>query len=177
MPAVRKLASRLKFIDESGANLGLTRTFGRAAPGERVCEATPGVSGTHYTVIASLSVQAIEATWLLEGAMTGETFDYYVAQILCPTLRKGDLVFIDNLNVHKSAHVRALIEGCGAQLDFLPPYSPDFNPIEQCWSKIKTVLRKRKARTFDELVEAMCFAFESISPKDARAWFTYCGYL
>jgi len=177
MPAVRKLASHLKFIDESGANLGLTRTFGRAAPGERVCEATPGISGTHYTVIACLGLKEISATWVLEGAMTGEAFDLYVEQILCPTLRKGDLIFIDNLNVHKSARARALIEGCGAHLEFLPPYSPDFNPIEQCWSKIKTVLRRLKARTFDELVEALSVAFESISPKDARAWFAYCGYL
>jgi len=177
MPAVQKIASRLKFIDESGANLGLTRAFGRAAPGERICEATPGVSGAHYTVIAALGLKEISATWLLEGAMTGEAFDVYVEQILCPTLRKGDLIFIDNLNVHKSARARALIEARGARMEFLPPYSPDFNPIEQCWSKIKTVLRERKARTFDELVEALCVAFESISAKDARAWFAYCGYL
>lgn len=174
---MQKLAAHLKFIDESGANLGFTRLFGRATPGERVSEATPGISGSHYTVIAALGLNEISATWMLEGAMTGEAFDFYVEQILCPTLRKGDLIFIDNLNVHKSARARALIEGCGARLEFLPPYSPDFNPIEQCWSKIKTVLRRLKARTFDELVDALCVAFESISPKDARAWFAYCGYL
>ena len=177
MPALQELATHLKFIDESGANLGLTRPFGRAAPGERVCEATPGVSGTHYTVIACLGLQEISATWVLEGAMTGDAFDYYVEQILCPTLRQGDRIFIDNLNVHKSARARALIEARGAHVEFLPPYSPDFNPIEQCWSKIKTVLRRLKARTLDELVEALCVAFESISPKDAQQWFTHCGYL
>ena len=177
MPALRSLATHLKFIDESGAHLGLTRLFGRAAPGERVCEATPGFSGKHYTVIAALGLCEVSATWLLEGAITGDAFEVYAEQILCPTLRKGDIIFIDNLNVHKSARVHELIGACGARLEFLPPYSPDLNPIEQCWAKVKTVLRTQKARTFDELVEALCIAFESITPEDARAWFMHCGYL
>ena len=174
---LRFIVQHLKFIDESGAHLGLTRLFGRAAPGVRVTEATPGYSGKHYTVIAALSLTEVSATWLLEEAMTREAFDLYVTQVLVPTLRRGDVLLIDNLNVHKSEVARRAIEACGARLEFLPPYSPDLNPIEKCWSKIKTVLRRCKARTYDELVEAFNLAFQSITPADARAWFAHCGYL
>ena len=174
---LRHVAAHLKFIDESGAHLGLTRLFGRAAPGERVTEATPGYSGKHYTLVAALGLHRVSATWLLEGAMTQEAFETYVAGVLAPTLRKGDVVLIDNLNVHKSGTARHEIAARGACLEFLPPYSSDLNPIEQCWAKVKVVLRKLKARTFDQLVEALCVAFESITPEDMRAWFAHCGYL
>jgi transposase len=174
---LRFIAEHLKFIDESGAHLGLTRLFGRAAPGARVMEATPGYSGKHYTVIAALGLTEVSATWRLEEAMTREAFALYVTQVLAPTLQIGDVVLIDNLNVHKSDIARHAIEARGARLEFLPPYSPDLNPIEKCWAKVKTVLRRLKARTFDELVEALNLAFQSITPEDARAWFAYCGYL
>lgn len=174
---LRHIAAHLKFIDESGAHLGLTRLFGRAAPGQRVCEATPGFSGKHYTVIAALGLTEVTAAWVLEDAMTGEAFDVYVTQVLAPTLRAGAVVLLDNLNVHKSETARRAIEAQGARLEFLPPYSPDLNPIEKCWAKVKTVLRRLKARTFDELVEALNLAFQSITPEDARAWFEHCGYL
>jgi transposase len=155
----------------------LTRLFGRAAPGERVCEATPGYSGKHYTVIAALGLTEVSATWLLEEAMTREAFDVYATQVLAPTLRAGDVVLIDNLNVHKSETARRAIEAQGARLEFLPPYSPDLNPIEKCWAKVKAVLRRLKARTLDELVQALEIAFQSITPDDAHAWFMHCGYL
>jgi transposase len=174
---LRALAAHLKFIDESGAHLGLTRLFGRAAPGERVPEGTPGYSGKHYTLVAALGLDEISATWLLEGAMTQEAFETYVRVVLTPTLQPGDVVLIDNLNVHKSEAVQCAIQARGACLEFLPPYSPDFNPIELCWAKVKTVLRKLKARTVDELLEALCQAFESITPQDMHAWFAHCGYL
>jgi len=174
---LREIAAQLKFIDESGAHLGLTRLFGRATPGERVSEATPSYSGKHYTVIAALGLTEVTATWLLEEAMTREAFDVYVTQVLAPTLQAGDVVLIDNLNVHKSETARRAIEARGARLEFLPPYSPDLNPIEKCWAKVKTVLRRLKARTFDELVEALNVAFQAITPEDARAWFAHCGYL
>jgi transposase len=170
------LAQQLKFIDESGAHLGLTRLYGRAAPGARVREGTPGYSGKHYTLFAAVSLSEVSATSVLEGGMTGDAFDAYVAQVLAPTLRPGDIVLIDNLNVHKSEVAQRLIAARGARLEFLPPYSPDLNPIEQCWSKVKTVLRKLKARTFDELVEALCRAFASITRHDLQAWFAHCGY-
>lgn len=174
---LRFIAEHLKFIDESGAHLGLTRLFGRAAPGQRVVEATPGYSGKHYTIIAALGLTEITATWLLEEAMTREAFDLYVTQVLSPTLQVGDVVLIDNLNVHKSEIARQAIAARGAHLEFLPPYSPDLNPIEKCWAKVKTVLRRLKARTFEDLVEALNVAFQSITAKDAQAWFAHCGYL
>jgi transposase len=177
MATLQDIAAHLKFIDESGAHLGLTRLFGRAAPGQRVIEATPGYSGKHYTIIAALGLTEITATWVLEEALTREAFEVYVTHVLAPTLQVGDVVLIDNLNVHKSETARQAIEARGARLEFLPPYSPDLNPIEKCWAKIKSVLRQLKARTFDELVEALAVAFESITPEDLRAWFVHCGYL
>lgn len=171
------MVEHLKFIDECGAHLGLTRLFGRAAPGQRIMEATPGYSGKHYTVLAALGLREVAATWVLEGALTREVFEVYVTQVLRPTLRSGDVVLLDNLSVHKSEAARQAIEACGARMEFLPPYSPDMNPIEKCWSKIKTTLRRLKARTFDELVAALDLAFQSIAPEDARAWFVHCGYI
>lgn len=177
MTTLRDIAAHLKFIDESGAHLGLTRLFGRAAPGDRVAEATPGYSGKHYTIIAALGLTEVTAAWLLEEAMTREAFEVYVTHVLAPTLCAGDVVLLDNLNVHKSETARQCIEARGARLEFLPPYSPDLNPIEKCWAKVKTVLRRMKARTFDELLEALDRAFQSITPQDACAWFAHCGYL
>lgn len=171
------LLDHLKFIDESGAHLGFTRLYGRATPGERVIEATPGHSGKHYTLVAALGLDEVSATWVLEGAMTQDAFEIYITYVLAPTLRKGDVVLLDNLNVHKSQVAESQIVARGARLEFLPPYSPDFNPIEPCWAKVKSVLRQRKARNLDELLEALRLAFESITPEDMRAWFSHCGYV
>ena len=170
------LLKRLKFIDESGVNVGLTRLFGRASAGQRVVEATPGHSGTHYTLIAALSWQGVQAAWLLPGAMDREAFDVYIAQVLAPTLRRGDIVLMDNLSAHTGPRTRQFIEATGAQLEFLPPYSSDFNPIELCWSKVKQALRTAKARTFDSLLEALADAFASVSHADIEAWFAHCRY-
>ena len=172
----RYALKRLKFIDESGAHLGMTRRFGRAAPGERVLDATPGHSGEHYTLVSTLSLTGISAPWLLPGAMNSDAFNVYVAQVLAPTLLPGDVVVLDNLSSHKAAGIQAAIEARGAKLLFLPPYSPDFNPIELCWSKIKTFLRAAKARTGDALLDAFANALASISLSDALAWFAHCGY-
>ena len=170
------LLKRLKFIDESGVNLGLTRLFGRASFGQRVVEATPGHSGTHYTLIAALSWQGVQAAWILQGAMDREAFDVYIAQALAPTLRQGDMVLMDNLSSHTGPRTRQFIEATGARLEFLPPYSSDFNPIELCWSKVKQALRAAKARTFESLLEALADAFSSVSHADIEAWFAHCGY-
>jgi transposase len=177
MAELRPLAAQLKFIDESGAHWGLTRLFGRAAPGERVREATPGYSGKHYTLIAALGLHEVSANAMLEGGMSREAFETYVEHVLAPTLRPGDIVLIDNLNVHKSDTAQRLIAAHGARLEFLPPYSPDLNPIEHCWAKVKAMLRTLKARTYDELLDALCQALSSITPQDLRAWFAHCGYL
>ena len=171
-----ELVKRLKFIDESGANLGLTRLCGRAAPGQRVVEATPGYSGPHYTLVATLGWKGVSAPWILEGSMNGVAFEAYVRTQLLPTLRRDDIVVLDNLSAHTSQTIRQLIEDRGAHLVFLPPYSPDFNPIELCWSKLKTALRAAKARTFEALVDAVAQALRSISLMDIHAWFAHCGY-
>jgi transposase len=171
-PALEKL----KFLDESGTNLGMTRRYGRAAPGERVVEGTPGHSGPHYTLVAALSWTGISAPWIFEGAMDAAAFRAYVEQELGPSLEPGDLVILDNLPAHKDAEARSLIEACGAHLLFLPPYSPDFNPIELCWALVKKALRTAKARTLDALVEALRKALLAITPDLADNWFAHCGY-
>jgi transposase len=171
-----RLVKRLKFIDESGTHLGLTRLFGRAAPGERIVEATPGYSGPHYTLVATLGWKEVTAPWILEGAMNRVAFETYVRSQLLPTLRRGDIVVLDNLSAHTGETIRQLIEARGARVQFLPPYSSDFNPIELCWSKIKTALRAAKARTFDTLIEALTKALRSISLIDIQNWFAHCGY-
>jgi transposase/uncharacterized protein YnzC (UPF0291/DUF896 family) len=171
-----ELIKRLKFLDESGAHLGLTRLCGRAAPGQRVVEATPGYSGPHYTLVATLGWKAISAPWILEGAMNGVAFEAYVRTQLLPTLRPGDIVVMDNLSAHTGETIRQLIEAQGARLEFLPPYSPDFNPIELGWSKVKAALRAAKARTLEALLEAVAKALRSISLTDIQDWFAHCGY-
>jgi transposase len=170
------LAEKLHFIDEIGTHLGLTRLYGRAAPGERVLEATPGFSGPHYTSVAALNLRGLHAPFVFQGNMDGPAFETYVEHILGPDLVYGDIVILDNLSPHKHAVIRCLIEARGATVEFLPPYSPDLNPIENCWSKAKAFLRKMKARTFDELITALAQALRSVSPQDAAAWFAHCGY-
>jgi transposase len=167
---------RLKFLDESGVNLGMTRLYGRAAPGERVVEATPGTSGPHYTVVATLGVNGVQAPLLFEGAMTTLAFETYVEDVLAPTLQRGEILLLDNLSAHKGGSAQATLEARGVQVVFLPPYSPDLNPIELCWAKVKQALRAAKARTWDALVDALCEALLSVSRTDVLAWFTHCGY-
>jgi len=175
-PIAQSIASHLKFIDESGAHLGFTPLYGRAAPGQRVVEATPGISGAHYTLVATLGLSGVDAPWFFEGALNTNAFETYIEHELGPTLRPGDWVLCDNLSAHKSEATRLLIEARGARLVFLPPYSPDLNPIELCWSKVKTALRRAKARTFDALLDAVADALRSISLSDIQAWFAHCGY-
>jgi transposase len=173
---LNSVLEKLKFLDESGTNLGLTRLYGRAAPGERVVESTPGHSGPHYTIVAALSLTGISAPWIFEGAMTSARFRAYVEQALGPSLEPGDIVILDNLAAHKDTDARAWIEARGAYLIHLPPYSPDLNPIELCWSTVKQALRAAKARSFDALVEALREALLAITPTHADGWFAHCGY-
>jgi transposase len=175
-PELSNLLRHVKFIDEIGLNLGLTRLYGRAEPGERVTEGTPDYSGPHYTTIAALGLHGVAAPWIFEGAMTTRAFETYVEAELAPTLRRGDIVLADNLSAHKSAEALRLIDARGARLEFLPPYSSDFNPIELCWSKVKAALRTAKARTWEALLEALASALRAVSRADIRAWFAHCGY-
>jgi len=171
------LLDRLHFLDEFGSHLGLTRLCGRAKPGRRVVEGTSGYSGPHYTTVAALSLAGVRAPWVIEGAMNGAAFAAYAQHELAPILQPGDIVVTDNLAAHKSAQARAWIEARGAQMVFLPPYSPDFNPIELCWAKVKQALRAAKARTFDDLLDALRVALLSVTPEHVLAWFAHCGYV
>ena len=171
------ILERLHFLDEFGAHLGMTRTYGRAAPGQRVVEATPDYSEPHYTVVATISLTGVKAPWVIEGSMNGTTFATYAQCELGPSLQPDDIVIIDNLSAHKSAEAQACLAARGAHVVFLPPYSSDFNPIELCWAKVKQALRSAKARTFDALLEALRTALLSVSPEDVKAWFKHCGYV
>ncbi len=170
------LAGRLKFIDESGNNLALTRLFGRAAPGARIAEGVPQNRGENVTIMAALGLGGVQAPMTVNGAVDGEAFLAYVREVLCPTLSAGDIVVMDNLKAHRVAGVEEAIMDCGARVEYLPPYSPDYNPIEKCWSKIKTFLRQVKARTREALEAALKEALLQITEADARAWFVHCGY-
>ena len=167
---------RFKFLDESSVNLSLTRRYGRAAPDQRVVDSTPQPSGVQTTTLAVIGLTGITAPLVLPGAVNGAVFYGYLEQCVVPTLRPGDILFMDNLPAHKVAGIEALVRGCGAHLIYLPPYSPDFNPIELAWSKVKTILRRLKARTFPDLIEALKQALLAITPQDIRGWFAHCGY-
>lgn len=167
---------RLRFIDESGVNIALTRRFGRARPGERVPDAVPKNHGQNVTILGALSRQGLDAVMTVEGATDAAVFLVYVKEVLVPTLAPGDVVVMDNLGAHKVKGIREAIVAAGAHLIYLPPYSPDLSPIESCWSKLKTGLRAAKARSRDALDRALERALDTISATDARHWFAYCGY-
>jgi len=170
------LAGKLKFLDETGTLLNLTRRYGRAVPGERVVEYIASDYGSNYTLIGVLGLKGLQAPWVLEGALNGEIFKLYLDQVLGPTLRPGDILIMDNLSSHKVEGVDDLVAARGARLEYLSSYSPDYNPIERCWSKIKTYLRHAKARSYDALVQAIKEALATITESDAREWFKFCGY-
>jgi transposase len=168
---------RVKFIDESGINLAMTRLYGRAPRGERAVGSAPQNYGQNVTVLGALSCTGLEAVRTVEGATDSDVFRAYVREVLCPTLRAGDIVIADNLSAPKAAGVQEAIAANGARLLYLPPYSPDLNPIERCWSKIKTFLRAAKARTREALDAAIVHALVTITESDARAWFAHSGYV
>ena len=163
-------------MDESGAKTNLTRLCGRAPKGERVHASAPGGNWHTTTMISSLRLAGSTACMALEGTTDTESFRAYVGAVLVPTLRPGDIVVMDNLSPHKSDPTLALITNAGAQAIFLPAYSPDFNPIEKMWSKVKNLLRGAEARTPDDLITAIGQALAKVTPQDALGWFVSCGY-
>ena len=167
---------RLVFVDESGVTTEMTRRYGRAPRGERVREATPAGHWSTLTLLGAITRQGLLATMTVESSTDGDVFLAYLEQVLCPRLQPGQVVVMDNLSAHKVAGVRQRIEATGAELRYLPAYSPDFNPIEPCWGKVKQCLRALKARTVERLEEALTEAIASISPQNAFAWFQHCGY-
>lgn len=174
---VRELeVAHFKFLDESSVNIDLTRLYGRAAPGERVVDSVPQPSGPQTTTLAVIGLDGVSAPLVLPGAVNGAVFYGYIEQCVVPTLQPGDILFMDNLSAHKVAGLEALLCSRGAHLIYLPPYSPDFNPIELAWSKVKTILRRLKARTLPDLIEALKEALQAITTQDIHGWFAHCGY-
>ena len=166
----------LVFVDESGANTKIARLRGRALGGERLRARVPHGRYQTSTLIAGIRSEGSCAPWLFEGPMDGEMFLAWVRQGLAPALRPGDVVILDNLATHKVRGVREAVEAAGARLLYLPPYSPDFNPIEPMWSKIKQSLRSHGPRTDEQLLLAAKAAFEAISTADCKGFFFSARY-
>jgi transposase len=154
----------------------MTRRYGRAVRGKRVHDAVPKNFGRNVSILGSLSCYGMEAVMTVDGAVDAEVFRAYVRHVLVPTLRPGDIVVMDNLSVHKVQGIDAMVTAAGAQLIYLPPYSPDWSPIEPCWAKIKARLRGMKARSREALDQALTHIIQRISNSDSRGWFHHCGY-
>jgi transposase len=169
-------ADRLVFIDEMGVHCAMTRAYGRAPRGERAIETVPGDKGTNVTVIAAGRLSGIQASMSFDGAMTVELFEGFVEEVLIPTLDPGDVVVYDNLPAHVHSDLEEMLEAIGVDSIKLPAYSPDLNPIEMCWSKIKAIVRGFKPRTRALLDEALTTAFQAVVASDWLGWFRHCGY-
>ena len=154
----------------------MVRLHGRCLRGQRLLSKAPAGHWQTTTMLAAIGLDGVQAPFALEGAIDGEAFLIYVEQVLLPTLHGGEIVVLDNLPCHKHLRVRELIESVGAEVWYLPPYSPDFSPIEPMWSKIKQILRSLAARTFEGLIEAIGVALENVTTYDLNGWFTHCGY-
>lgn len=164
------------FLDESGVTTDLLRRYARSPRGTRVADHTPCSHWQTHTVIAALRPTQLSATAVFDGPIDAVTFRAYVDQILVPTLRRGDVVVMDNLAVHKQPEVRTAIEQAGAQLRFLPPYSPDFNPIELAFAKLKAFLRAARPRSFDDVCTLMRTALGLFLPAECANYVRHCGY-
>jgi len=169
--------SRMIFIDESGAKTNMTPACARSFDSKRIVDHAPHGHYMLTSIIGALRLDGPGACMTLEAAVDGDGFEAYVENLLAPTLGPGDVVIMDNLSSHKRPAIEEKIKARGAQLIWLPPYSPDLNPIEKMWSKIKQLLRKAKARTEQTLLDAIAKALASVTPDDARGWFSSCGYI
>jgi transposase len=167
---------RLVFLDEFGAATNMQRTHGRAAPGERVVSSVPHGHWKVVSTIAAMTSRGVLCSASFDGATDTELFVTFVRETLAPLLVPGQVVVLDNLQPHKSPQVRRLVEAAGARLLLLPPYSPDFNPIEMAISKVKAVLRKLARRTVDALFEGIGEALTSVTPSDSLHYIRHCGY-
>jgi len=167
---------RFVFVDESGINTSMTRTRGRAPPGERVLGAVPQGHWKTLTMLGALRLDGIAAAATVDAATDADVFGVFVRQALVPALRPGDVVVWDNLAPHKAAHVEQELERARAKLMPLPPYSPDLSPIEPCWSKVKGHVRDAAPRTVEALGRAAAEGFDKVTAADARGWFEKCGY-
>ena len=175
-PFMRQFLHRLAFLDETWVKTNMAKTTGWAPCGQRLVDHAPFGHWRTQTFVAALRHDRLEAPWVIDGAMNAEMFALYIETQLGPTLREGDVVILDNLSSHKSPGATAALRAVGAWFLFLPPYSPDLNPIEQMWSKVKQVLRSIAARTVDDLLAAIGDALKQITSTDILGWFTHAGY-
>jgi len=169
-------AERLVFVDEMGSNTSLFSLYAWAPKGERARCSVPRNRGKNTTLLASMTAEGMGPCVAVVGSTTAAVFEAYVEYALAPGLRPGQVVVLDNLGAHKGERVRELVAGRGCELLFLPPYSPDLNPIEPCWSKLKTALRSAAARTLEALDGALPEILDTVSARDAHGWFRHCGY-
>jgi transposase len=167
---------RLVFVDEMGVHTSLAPLYGYSPKGERVRLGVPRNRGSNTTLLASMTLGGMGETMAVEGSTNQEVFEAYVEHALAPILQAGQVVIMDNLSAHKPARVREMIESRGCELIYLPAYSPDFNPIEEAFSKIKGMLRQAGARTKDALVEVLGEALSGVSAQDAQGYFEHAGY-
>jgi transposase len=169
-------ARSLVFVDEMGTNTSLSPVYGWAKKGERAYCSVPRNRGPNTTLLSSMSISGIGPSLAVEGATNREVFETYVERVLAPRLRPGQVVVMDNLTAHKGDKVKELIEEQGCKLIYLPPYSPDFNPIEEAFSKIKGLVRKSEARSREALVDAIGKGISMVTAEDAGGFFAHCGY-
>jgi transposase len=167
---------KLIFTDETGFHLALTRCFGRAPRGERVVGHVPFNRGANHSLIGSLGLRGVVASLLLQGSVDHLAFDTFVNELLVPRLRAGDVLLLDNLSAHKASRVEVSAARAKAKVIWLPAYSPDFSPNENCWLKVKTSVRGQQPRTTEDLNKAVSVAIEAVTKEDIAAWFKHCGY-
>ena len=167
---------RLRFIDEAGVNTALTRLYGRAPRDQRATERVPRNYGPQTSILSAVSLKGAEATMTVEKAVDTDAFNAYIEQVLRPTLRRGDVLVLDNLAAHRASQLEMVAAGSGARVLWLAPHSPDFSPIELRWSKLKTALRAAKARTAQEMNDALVAALRLVIRADCFGWFSHCGY-
>lgn len=163
-------------IDEAGANLGMVTDYSRAIGGDRAKAPKPFVVGEKFSIIGAISMIGIVAVMYVELAVNRDIFLSYVEQLLLPKLKSGQYVILDNARIHKSDEIVNLIEGVGAKVVFLPPYSPDLSPIEKMWSKVKEILKRLMPRTKADFHDALAMALDSVNDEDCEEWFDACGY-
>jgi transposase len=167
---------RFIFVEEMGANTSLSVLRAWSRRGERAYCSVPRNRGKNTTLLASMSMEGMGPSLAVEGTTSATVFETYVKKVLAPTLRPGQIVVMDNLSAHKGARVRDLVAQRGCELLYLPPYSPDLNPIEEAFSKMKGIVRRAQARSREALIEAIGRALEAITSPDARGFFGHCGY-
>jgi len=164
------------FCDESGIWLEMARIFGRSPIGTRACGTQLLRPKGRHSIIGVLGLEGVVTSFMTEDTINGDLFLAFIKEFMCPLLKEGDVLFMDNSSIHKVSGIKEAIEAEGALLIYLPRYSPDLNPIEEMWSKVKSYLRKVGAKTSQALQDALCQAFDSVTSEDIRGWFRHAGY-